>query len=128
MTLLEQAQKGYQERSKSASDISRQLAYVGIALIWIFKLKDHGGRDVVDPRLLTPTHLLVIALASDLLQFVIAAGIFGFIARKIEKHPEDFAALPRWVNWPSVVLFWFKIVIVLIAYVLILDFLQHQVG
>jgi len=60
-----------------ASDISRQLAFAGIAIIWIFK-KDLPGAGLTVPReLIVPGLLIVLALGFDLLQYCLGTVIWG---------------------------------------------------
>ena len=61
-----------------ASDVSRQLAYAGIAVVWIFKQTENGVSSVPKEFLL-PIFLFAASLAADLMQYVyagIAVSIF----------------------------------------------------
>ena len=53
--------------SGKASDISRQLAFAGIAIIWIFKKKVPATGLTVPSELILPGILIVLALGVDLL-------------------------------------------------------------
>jgi hypothetical protein len=75
------------------SDISRQLAFAGIAIIWIFK-KDVPGTGLTVPReLLLPGVFIVLALGFDLLQYCIATVIWFFYYRI-----KEMRELPRMLN------------------------------
>jgi len=50
-------------------DINRQIAFAGIAIIWIFK-KEDGENIILCKDLIFPSILFAIALACDLLQYI----------------------------------------------------------
>lgn len=116
----------YYDYSGKASDIARQLCFAGIALIWIFK-RDQGAPLDVPKLLLIPAGLFVLALALDILQYILASVIWSFYARCLEGRgtPEDQDIdVPMWFNWPTLICFWFKIVFVLLAYFIILQYIS----
>jgi len=71
------------EASDKSSEINRQLAFAGIAIIWVFRT-DSGGRQIVPEELFLPGLLLVLSLSFDLLQYVIKVK-FG-IALPVERR------------------------------------------
>ena len=116
--------------SGKASDISRQLAFAGIAVIWLFRL------NVIPPKipsdLLIPLALLVSALFFDLAQYGTGTIIWGVYQWKKErdlqekyKH-KDLSQLdeveldhPSWLKSPQLVCFSIKITCIFVAYFLI---------
>ena len=130
MTLIENAQSAHKEFSKTASVICRQLGFAGIAIIWVFKV-DRAGSPTIAAGLVVSALLIVAALTFDLLHYVIATLIWGYYARRLEirkdggsKMPDDF---PRSINWPTNVVFWLKICLMIVAYVLMLLHLARTV-
>jgi hypothetical protein len=118
VTTLAEAREGYYELTGKASDAVRQLAFAGIAVIWVFKTGDGDAVKVPD-ALLLPGLLLVAALFADLLQYVLAALLWGWFARREERRgilPDDEIEADRAINWPALVLYYVKIVLVLSAY------------
>ena len=108
----------YYALSGKASDVARQLCFAGIALIWIFK-PEKGGLLAVPVQLHTPAALFVVALAFDLLQYVLGSAIWGVFSRYHEWHgkkPDDLLEAPGYFNWPANFCFWGKLTLVLFAY------------
>ena len=64
---LQDYRETFYEFTGKASDITRQLSFAGIAIIWIFK-KETGTALTVPHELLWPGVLIVLALFFDLLQ------------------------------------------------------------
>lgn len=113
------------EASDKSSEINRQLAFAGIAIIWVFKT-DSGGRQIVPDELFLPGLFLVLSLTFDLLQYVIKSEIWYRVTRKNEKaRIKEFTVRP-WINYPGDILYWIKIVATLLAYVLLIRFLVAQ--
>jgi hypothetical protein len=121
---LAAAKTQYEQRSQKASEIARQLAFAGIAFVWVFS----GGNTSTGVRIHIPSDLLrvglvlVAALTLDLLQYVWGAGSWGVFRRVHEKRirkgteADDFLAPPI-MNWPAIGCFWLKLSAVSAAYV-----------
>lgn len=123
---LSQYKKDYHEFSGKASDVTRQLAFAGVAVIWIFKI---GGayKPQIPTPLLMPLALLVSTLAFDLLQYVVSAIIWGIFYRYNESKLKNLSEDPmlfasRYLNWPGILFFFLKIATVIIAYGLLIRF------
>jgi len=113
--------EAYKEFSGKASDVARQLAFVGVAIIWIFKVEGPQGL-MLPKQLLFPSILLVSGLAADLLQYMVATFIWDRFHRYHEKKlkeegdaPELVA--PRCLILPILIFFWLKLFLVIFAYV-----------
>jgi hypothetical protein len=125
---LEEYRKDYYSFSTKASELSRQLSFAGIALIWLFKLEKGGPLDV-PATLLLPAFLFCLSLALDLAHAVIGTIVWGAFARQHErKGVKDDAELDAsaWLNWPALVCFWGKLASVFVGYVLVLSHIAAQ--
>lgn len=110
--------QAYYEHSGKASDVARTLALSGLAVIWIFAV-EKDGHQTLPTSLLWPGALIVTCLALDLLQYVIAAAIWGGFARHHEKKrvsADRELVAPAWFNWPALACFWGKLATVMAAY------------
>lgn len=128
---LEQYRGAYYEYSGKASDIARQLGFAGIALIWAFKTNNSDGSFSLAPELLLAGALIVAGLSFDLLQYVVAAVIWGTYSRHKEKQGIKSGSnldAPRYFNWPGLAFFTLKIVSILSAYVVLFCFLWNQLA
>jgi hypothetical protein len=126
---LSKYRETYYEFSGKASDVARQLAFAGIALVWIFRIDSRPAPSL--PReLLPPSCFLALALALDLLQYALAALIWGTFHRYHEKRLKDKRkdpelTAPPYFNWPAQICFLIKLVSVVIAYILIINYIWH---
>ncbi len=121
----------YHYFSGKASDVARQLAFAGIAIVWIFKV-NKGDSVKLNQNLLVPTALFSLSLLFDLTHYVIAAFTWYFFHRHQEKKPEITAdsnvmASP-YLNWPTNFFFCLKIGSVFIGYIWLFIFLWQQFG
>jgi hypothetical protein len=114
-----------------ASDITRQLSFAAIAIIWIFK-KDGGTALTVPRELLMPGLLIVLALSFDLLQYCLGTVIwFLFYRIKEWQGIGDDVDIDRhnvWLEVPINVAFWIKVLCLGAAYILILKFLLRTLS
>lgn len=119
---LEDYRKDYYAYSSKTSDIARQLAFAGLALVWVFKVQKFGGAIgelVVPPGLLPPALLFCAALTLDLLHAITGTLIWGSFASYHERRnvqDDDDVDAPSYLNWPTLVLFWAKVACVVFAY------------
>ncbi len=115
---ISDARAAYDSFTSKTSEIARQLSFAGIALIWIFKPEDAPPTEI-PPPLLIPAILFVVALGLDLLHAAygsLAWGAFGrYHERKGISETNDITA-PAYINWPSIVFFWGKVIAVVAAY------------
>jgi hypothetical protein len=128
--ILQKYREDFYFFSGKASDISRQLAFAAIAVIWLFK-KDTAGQLTVPLELIRPGILVVLALALDLLQYCSAALIWYFYYRSLEKKKVPETADTQhsvWLERPISFFFWAKIAVVILAYYYILIFLLRTFG
>lgn len=124
---LSDFRKAYYEYSGKTSDVSRQLAFAGIALVWIFRIPNELR---VPDGLLFPTALLAFALGCDLCHYVAGTLIWGGAHRRREKQLKDpnddpESTAPAWYNYPGNACFVLKVIFVIWAYMLIITYIWN---
>jgi hypothetical protein len=122
---LEDCRNAYYEFSRKTCEISRNLAFAGVAVVWLF-------REVVNTAPSFPVPLrpalffLASTLALNLLHAISGTIIWGTYHRVLEyRHipdTKDFKA-PRWLNCIPLFLFWAMVGSILSAYILLIRFL-----
>ncbi len=120
----------YYALSGKASDVARQLALAGIAVVWIFK-NERGGPLAVPKELLVPAALFVVTLALDLFQYVLSTIIWGFFSRHHERKgiaADAELSAPKYFNWPALACFWGKLLSVLLGYCLAFAFISTKIA
>jgi len=122
---LKDCRDNYYYFSGKASDLARQLGYVGMALIWIFRVENNGKVNIQESLVLSAL-FIVLALVCDFLHYLCGALIWGIYNRRQEKRgvsqDTEFTAPPSF-NWPTLCFFWAKMVFIVIAYGIIFKFL-----
>ncbi|KRG71377.1 hypothetical protein ABB27_03785 [Stenotrophomonas terrae] len=127
---LSEARENYYRQSGLASAAARQLAFAGIAAIWVFNQpQDQPG--IALPSILTwAMILLCLSLACDLLQYATSSAIWGYFHRAKEKElaaksvtTDANVAASRWFNWPAIFFYWSKLALIIAAYACIAIFL-----
>lgn len=119
----------YYAFSAKASDISRQLSFAGIALIWILRSK--SAEPIIPKELLLPAAIFVGALALDLLQAIYSTfvwGLFSWYHEWQDKDPGKDLDAPAWFNWPTLTFFWGKVLAVIFAYLMALRYVWVLFG
>ena len=126
---LEDYRNDYYAFSAKTSDISRQLSFAGIALIWILRSK--SAAPIIPQELLPAAALFVVALALDLLQAMYSTFVWGAFSWYHECRDENASAeldAPAWLNWPALLFFWVKVLAVIAAYVMALRYVWYLFG
>jgi len=72
-TTIEEELKYY---TAKAGDVARQLAFVGIAIVWLFRYQDQGIT-VIPKDLQKPLSRLVLVLAIDGVQYLVGSILWG---------------------------------------------------
>jgi hypothetical protein len=111
--------------SGKASDLNRQLALAGIAVIWLFK-KDTAGVLTIPRDLVFPGIFIILSLMLDMLQYCVASLIWRYFYRSKEKagvNEETEITHSVWFERPIWYLFIAKLILVFLAYIWILRFL-----
>ncbi len=124
-TELSEYKKDYYLFTGKLSDINRQIAFAGIAIIWVFK-KGGDSNFQIDEELLLPGICIVLGLAFDMLQYIYQSITWAwFYTKNNRKYDSEDTKIdsPEYLNWPSWTLFVIKVVLVLLAYIFIFKFL-----
>ena len=124
---LSEYRDAYYGASGTASTVCRQIAFAGVALVWVFKDGEAKSQALSLPQeLLIPTALLIATLTFDLLQYASAAVIWGFYCRykelQLGTETDPDLAVPIWLNWPAIVFFWSKLSSIILAYYFLFSF------
>ncbi|MCG7983492.1 MAG: hypothetical protein JAY90_12195 [Candidatus Thiodiazotropha lotti] len=128
---IKAALDAYYDHSGAASLVARQVAFAGIAIIWIFKNEAVSSLSLPQP-LLYPAFFIIVSLVLDLSQYVYASAAWGIFHRRMEKQygvdyeGEVYASTK--INWPSNVFFWGKIVALVIGYFLLIKYAALAIG
>jgi hypothetical protein len=129
---LEDTRGAHDDASGKAGDISRQLALAALAVVWIFKTNQPTGIISVPQALILPSAMAIASLAFDLLQYVYATIAWAQFNRYMEKktklNEEKIFNAPRWINWPTNVFFYLKIVTMIVCYVFLLNYLLRAIA
>jgi len=115
------------ELTAKLSDIARQAAYAGLAVIWIFKTGE-AAKYHLDRSLIWAGALLVLALAFDLAQYAANIALRWRNARHEEKsrgvdYKGKDITLPKGLNQVPYALFALKVALVAAGYVVLLNYL-----
>ncbi len=119
--------------SGKLSDITRQIAFGGIAIIWLFKITVNNTT-TIPIELISPSKYILIALAIDVLHYAyqsIAWTIFFYVREckyqktpEFNKEPDPEMSAPRAMAFIPYIFFIAKIGFVIQAYYQIINFLN----
>jgi hypothetical protein len=130
---LDVAKKARDEVTKQLGDIVRQLAFAGIAVVWIIKSEPVKSGIEFEPALYWPLFWLVVTLTLDLAYYLWASVVWDNIsmiwsARKSPKSAAD--DMPGWfnhLNIPTRVLLYAKTASVVFAYFVLIGYVWDRV-
>lgn len=114
---LSEVEKARNEATGRASDVGRQLAFAGIAAVWLLR-NDQSVRPF-ESSLLVALILLAAALLVDFLQYVYCSWVWkDFYADKYAEHNCDDALvdIPDGLSSSTYYFFWTKIVVLFLGY------------
>jgi hypothetical protein len=133
---LDDYRKVYGEASTRASDVCRQLAFAGVAIVWLFV----GGKEAmasretvaISPLFLWPLMFLVLTLACDFLQYAVKSLIWGAYCKELERdgHKPD-EILPGHSSLlvlPISFFFHVKLALLFVAYGMLLFAVGRRLG
>jgi hypothetical protein len=116
------------EFTKSLSEINRNLAFAGIAIIWIFK-SNESSIPHIDSKFLTPLLLITISLAFDIFQYLYSSIIWTWFHKSKENkgvQDDDEIDAPSWYPIPSYILFYSKVILNLSGFIFLLVLLHGE--
>jgi hypothetical protein len=124
--LLSEVREIRDERSTKASEVARALALAGIAITWIFR--ESGGAPRLPPSLLPPLTFFALALAFDLLHYVLSALAFAYLQwredrRRVATRDDYEVHVPAVANWPGNLCYAAKLLSVGAGYILLVRYL-----
>ena len=123
---LSKIQDEYYMRSGKASDVARQLAFAGVAIIWIFRI---SGTNTIPEIFYIPLLIFAVGFAIDLLQYFYSSFVFGVVViwGEIYKMKMDTElSIPPFFSWITTILFVIKIVALVIGYVYLINNIYHS--
>jgi hypothetical protein len=119
MKLPEYRQTFY-DLSGKVSELTRQLAFAGIAIVWIFKKDAAADKLTIPGALMLPLLLLVLSLASDILQYFAGTAIWWLFYRLMEMRgftdEEELGKHSPWLEAPIWLFFLLKFFLLIVAY------------
>lgn len=125
MLTLDHINEAKDTASGTASSLSRQVAFAGLAFLWIFKEESEQGLQLPE-ELFQPAVCLILAILCDLLQYVSTYIIYWLrlvhLERKEGCDRTKEHEHPGWMNFPAQLFFSTKLLLVLVAYCLLLSF------
>ena len=136
---LQKYSDDYDYFTSKLGELVRKLAYVGIAIVWIFKIGDADNFTIPKP-LLWAMLFCAFTLIFDVLQYAYSSILYGIIGRAKEKQYNALSTKKKKevfikelghhpaCNWPSLVIFWLKPALILIAYAFIAYFLIQKLS
>lgn len=114
---LQRAKDGY---TAKASDVARQFAFAGIAVVWL--LRSANAAEPIPAELIPTLALFGLALAFDLLQYVVSSIIWaGYYRMKLKQNIAETTEFeePRLITLPAYVLFFGKIIFSIMAWAVV---------
>lgn len=126
---LEKYRDDSYEFSKQASDLIRQFAFAGIAVIWIFKVENSEKAPMIPEVLICPLLLFITTLIFDLFQYLIPTIIWSLFYRIKEKKTKDDADVKAsgWLSMPGWLFWILKVASLLFAYYYLISFMIRKI-
>jgi hypothetical protein len=130
MNKLSTYKEVYEEASSKVSDITRQMALAGIAIIWIFRQPETAEK-ILSKDLIYPLFFFVFTLSCDIFQYIYKTVAWYWFFRLHEKkvnkkNPDPSLKANPVMNYPTWLLFWLKVIGLIIGYTLVIKFLIHK--
>jgi len=123
---LSDARKAYNSYTGQLSTVTRQLNFAGIGVVWILRIGKNSGGVPFSTVLLVSLGAFVVSLFLDLLHYSYAAIAWGSFHRHKEvsdtSETDEFLA-PAWINWPSLVFFWGKVLACVIGHLVLVSYI-----
>ncbi len=126
---LSKLKEDYNYHTTKASDVARQLAMAGLAIVWIFKIGD-GNKIKIPDDLLYPLGMFALALSLDLLQYIVASIILGRFYKKNEQRykatsEDPELEVPQWHDMVPLIPYILKFFMIFTGYIFILKYFYN---
>lgn len=122
--------KDYERYSTNVSQINRKLIFVGIAVIWLFRISGNNQTEIPSD-LHRPLFFLCLSCFFDILQYVsqsiMWASYYCYQKRKRNSSSnveEEIVKEPEWPNIFNWILWGIKVISTIIAYIYLGSFLR----
>jgi hypothetical protein len=130
MTLnLADVRRAKDEYTAKASDMARQLAFAGIAVIWL--LKSGTTVDTIPGSVIPALGFFALTLACDVLHYSASSVVWIRYLKLLEKKNTAEKAQfnpPHWINWPGYTFFVAKLSAVFIGWLLLTIIVFGKLG
>jgi hypothetical protein len=114
--------KSYEVYTKTLSDTSRQLGFAAAAICWFFKTPQHS----FPGHILLALGFVVVFFVADILQYLLGAIFLRTWTRFHEKKKwketgkiEGDYLKPSWLDYPSYLMWWAKVLALLTGFIFI---------
>jgi hypothetical protein len=107
-----------------ASELVRQLAFAGIAVVWVFK--NNTQTAVIPNDFVLALFCLVLTLLCDFLQYAFGGIEWrGYGSYQAKKHggsdDDEIDDAPQWLNYPHTFCYYAKLVLIVASYALLIS-------
>ena len=113
---IDQVRSNADYATGKVSDLSRQFNLAGIAIIWIFLVGTDSGGLAYNGEIIYPLACFVIALVVELSQYIYSAIAWKRAGDAMDKNNQSQHDIGKSINTIAYVLFWTKVVLVLVGY------------
>lgn len=130
MPNLQHYRETYYSFTEKVSTNVRNLSISAIGIVWIFKIQDHYGGYDIPAALYLPVILVLSAMALDFAQYLYASVAWGIFFRRKEKQgvtEDQELDASIYLNLPSSVFFYGKVLLIAPAYFFLVKFLMVSV-
>ena len=130
MSSIKEYREAYYAFSGKLSENVRTLALSSVAIVWTFKADDKSGAVLLHPDLYWALLWAMLAMASDLMQYLYGSAAWGIYTWWKERSGigiEDSLTAPEEINWPTNLFFYSKVIFLSAAYALIIHFLINKI-
>lgn len=124
---LADLQRAKDTNTAKASDVVRQFAFAGIAVVWL--LRSANAAEPIPTALIPALALFGIALTCDLMQYVFGSAIWAiYYRKKLKQQVAETAEFqePWFITLPAYALFGAKIILSIAAWAVVSCYLSDN--
>ena len=134
MSDLDDAKSARNDCTKALGDVVRQLAFAGIAIVWILRSEPLKTGLTFTSEFFWPLLFFSLSLSFDLLQYIWSSALWDTVVmiwsrRKSPKSEND--PIPKWVeylNAPTRIFLWAKAMSLVMGYILLISILIYRIN